>query len=544
MSATTNVQQFRLPDLGEGLTEAALVQWLVAVGDVVTVDQAVAEVETAKSVVELPTPYAGVVTALNGEPGDVIAVGTPVLDIGAEGAASATGSDAGAEGAAGGMTGNVADGVGEDVTELEAYRQEERAGSGSGNVLIGYGTSADASPARRRRRAAGPAGAARPTAGSSVVRPNGSAASALSGLAPSGSAVSASAPSGLAPSGSSLSASAPSTSAPEGSSPLVPSAGTPAELGGGSGSRRVLAVRSPLVRRLARDLGVDLHAVAGSGSDGVITRADVMRAADGAAAGAAAGASAGSGASVVSETSVAAGTSVARPLQVLTREPLSMLRRTVGAKLSASRSEIPEATVWVDVDATELWNLRPRMTRGGAKPPSLTALIARFVVLALGEFPLLASQLTPAADELVTFDGVNLGIAADTERGLMVPHIARADRLSVQELDTELRTLAEAARLGRTAPERLRGSTFTLNNYGSFGVDGSAAIINHPEVAILGIGRIIEKPWVVDGAVVPRRIAQLSLVFDHRVCDGGYAAGFLRHVAGSIEDPLALYAEL
>lgn len=467
MSATPQTQQFRLPDLGEGLTEAALVQWLVSVGDVVAVDQAVAEVETAKSIVELPTPYAGVVTALNGEPGDVIPVGTPVLEIGAgasdsetSGSQASIGPDAGAE----------------DATELEAYREEERAGSG--NVLIGYGTSGHASPARRRRRTA---------------------------------------------------ASVALTAAPA----AAPAPDATTEVPIGLGERRAIAVRSPLVRRLARDSGLALAAIVGTGPDGVITRADVLRAADDVApVPPAAGARGGAEASFPDT------------LQVQRREPLSMLRRAVGAKLTASRSEIPDATVWVDVDATDLWNLRPRMTQGEVKPPSLTALIARFVLFALAEYPLLASQLSPSGDELITFDGVNLGIAADTERGLMVPHIPRADALSVRELDTQLRALAETARTGRTAPERLRGSTFTLNNYGSFGVDGSAAIINHPEVAILGIGRMIEKPWVVDGAVVPRRVVQLSLVFDHRVCDGGYAAGFLRHVAGSIEKPLALYAEL
>ncbi|KAE8764983.1 dihydrolipoamide acetyltransferase family protein [Georgenia thermotolerans] len=459
MSATLHTQQFRLPDLGEGLTEAALVQWLVAVGDVVAVDQAIAEVETAKSVVELPTPYAGVVTALHGVPGDLIPVGTPVLEVRTErpattASSAATGPTAGAE----------------DTTEIEAHRKEERAGSG--NVLIGYGTSAHPSPARRRRRAAAPA---------------------------------------------------------------APGA-TTARTDDGPGA---IAVRSPLVRRLARDLGVELASITGTGTDGVVTRADVLRAADGAQP-----AVPGQPAAPEGAAAPVAAISVPTDLEVVAREPLSMLRRTVSARLSASRSEIPEATVWVDVDATAMWELRPRMARGDRQAPSLTALVARFVLLALAEYPLLASRLNEAGDEIMTFDGVNLGIAADTDRGLVVPHVPRADRLSVRELDEQLGALAESARAGRTPPERLRGSTFTLNNYGSFGVDGSAAIINHPEVAILGIGRIIERPWVVDGAIVARRIVQLSLVFDHRVCDGGYAAGFLRHVAGSIENPLGLYAEL
>jgi pyruvate dehydrogenase E2 component (dihydrolipoamide acetyltransferase) len=231
-------------------------------------------------------------------------------------------------------------------------------------------------------------------------------------------------------------------------------------------------------------------------------------------------------------------------LPVLSRERMSPLRKAVSAKLSRSRAEIPEATVWVDVDATELWNLRAQMAPEGGKAPSLTALVARFTLIALAEFPLLASRLSDDASEIITVEGVNLGIAADTDRGLMVPVIPRAHELNVEQLDAALRELAQTARAGRTAPEALRGSTFTLNNYGGFGVDGSAPIINHPDVAMLGIGRILERPWVVDGQIVARRIAQLSLVFDHRVCDGGYAAGFLRRVVELIEHPLRAYGRI
>ncbi|HWU28226.1 MAG TPA: dihydrolipoamide acetyltransferase family protein, partial [Microbacterium sp.] len=231
-------------------------------------------------------------------------------------------------------------------------------------------------------------------------------------------------------------------------------------------------------------------------------------------------------------------------LAVLSRERMSPLRKAVSAKLSRSRAEIPEATVWVDVDATELWNLRAQMAPEGGKAPSLTALIARYALIALAEYPLLASRLSEDATEIISFEGVNLGIAADTDRGLMVPVIPKAHGLSVEELDAALRELAATARAGGMPPERLRGSTFTLNNYGGFGVDGSTPIINHPDVAMLGIGRMIERPWVVDGSIVARRIAQISLVFDHRVCDGGYAAGFLRRVVELIEHPLRAYGRV
>ncbi|MBN8423993.1 2-oxo acid dehydrogenase subunit E2 [Microbacterium esteraromaticum] len=513
---TTTASVFRLPDLGEGLTEAALVQWLVQVGDEISTDQAVAEVETAKSVVELPSPFAGTVTALHGQAGETIAVGAPVLEVSSpaassrhEGSPSAPegsppthgGSEnagsAGAESVLSDPSWEGTDEAGDKpgAAEKEAYRAEERAGGadtkgadagGSGNVLIGYGTTERSSSGRRRARAV---------------------------------------PRSQTP--------APVASAPVADAPAPPAAE--------AAPRRTVAVRSPLVRRLARDLGVDVHTITGTGSDGAITRGDVLRAAvDGAVDGAAAPVASATPASAP----VASAVSPSDALAVTSREKLSPLRKAVSAKLTRSRSEIPEATVWVDVDATRLWQLRAEMASEGERAPSLTALVARFTVLALAEYPLLASRLSDDADEILSFDGINLGVAADTDRGLLVPVIARAHELSVGELDAQLRELADAARSGRMPPERLRGSTFTLNNYGSLGVDGSAAIINHPDVAILGIGRMIERPWVIDGAIVARRIAQLSLVFDHRVCDGGYAAGFLRRVVEMIEHPLHAYRRI
>ncbi|MEV4774074.1 dihydrolipoamide acetyltransferase family protein [Microbacterium sp. LWH12-1.2] len=470
--STLTTHVFRLPDLGEGLTEAGLVQWLVAVGDTIATDQPIAEVETAKSVVELPSPFAGVVTALHGEAGDTIDVGAPVLEVAdaAPAAASRSLSERSET--------KRADPAHEHG-EHEAYREEERAGSG--NVLIGYGTSERSAKGRRRRVSA--AAAVPPE----VVEP---AVVETQQVDPDASALDA---------------------------------------------RRPVAVRSPLVRRLARDLGLDVHAIAPTGPDGAITRADVLRAAvDHAVDG------------VATHHRVADPASLGEVdgLPIRSRERMSPLRKAVSAKLTRSRSEIPEATVWVDVDATALWELRAQMAPEGGKAPSITALIARFVLLALEDYPVLASRLSETGEELISFDGVNLGVAADTERGLMVPVIPRAHALSVEQLDAALRELSATARAGAMPSDRLRGSTFTLNNYGGLGVDGSAAIINHPDVAILGIGRIMERPWVVEGQIVARRIAQLSLVFDHRVCDGGYAAGFLRRVTELIEHPLRAFGRV
>ena len=480
--ATLASQVFRLPDLGEGLTEAELVRWLVAVGDEIAVDQAVAEVETAKSIVELPSPYAGTVRALHGRPGEALKVGAPVLEVGTPGEPEGAVRDAAAAGSGSGS------GSGGLSVELQAHRAEEQAGSG--NVLIGYGTSEHPGAVRRRPRRQSPTadpgrGAAQTPARDAAQLPARDAAQ--------------------------LPARDPGGVAPEATASVSPPP-----------SRT--AVRSPLVRRLARDLGIDVTTIAATGKDGAVTRADVLR---------------------------AAGTAPPAPtgdpvevdgLTVVSRERMSMLRRAVSAKLRRSRAEIPEATVWVDVDVTDLWRMRSGMAGAGQHPPSFTAILARYVLLALEDYPLLAGRVD--GEVIVQFDGVNLGVATDTDRGLVVPVIPRADRLAIADLDASLRSLAADARGGVLPPERLTGSTFTLNNYGSFGVDGSAAIINHPEVAILGIGRVRERAWAVDGELAVRRIAQLSLVFDHRICDGGYAAGFLRRVVDALESPLSLYGRL
>ncbi|MBX9245220.1 2-oxo acid dehydrogenase subunit E2, partial [Actinotalea ferrariae] len=221
-------------------------------------------------------------------------------------------------------------------------------------------------------------------------------------------------------------------------------------------------------------------------------------------------------------------------LAVGQRVPLRGVRRTVATRLARSRQEIPEATTWVDVDATRLVELRASLS----EPPGLLALVARFVIAGLARFPELNSWVDVDGEEIVHLAGVNLGIATQSDRGLVVPVVRGAHALRTRDLDTEIRRVTTAAREGRATTTDLTGGSFTLNNYGGFGVDGSAAIINHPEVAILGLGRILPRPWVVDGEIVVRHIAQLSLVFDHRVCDGGTAGGFLRFVADAIESPL------
>jgi pyruvate dehydrogenase E2 component (dihydrolipoamide acetyltransferase) len=225
------------------------------------------------------------------------------------------------------------------------------------------------------------------------------------------------------------------------------------------------------------------------------------------------------------------------------RVPLRGLRRATADKLTRSRREIPEATVWVDVDATGLLATRAALnTKATGQPVSLLALFARFTVLALRGYPELNAHLD--GDEIVIPGHVHLGFAAQTDRGLIVPVVRDAHRLSARDLSAALTSRTAAARAGRLGPAELTGGTITINNYGVFGVDGSAAIINHPEVAIIGLGRIIDRPWVVDGQLAVRKITELTLAFDHRVCDGGTAGGFLRQLADYIEDPVAALGDL
>jgi pyruvate dehydrogenase E2 component (dihydrolipoamide acetyltransferase) len=317
---------------------------------------------------------------------------------------------------------------------------------------------------------------------------------------------------------------------------------------------------------MARDAKVDLHALTGSGAGGVITRGDVeaaitRRDVEGAIA-------RGDAEAAITEDGPARSSRPPQPgpetasrsagpslvavggvdsrvgLPELRRVPMSGFRKAVAATLSRSRAEIPEATTWVDVDATELVELRESLRTATDPGPGLLALMARFVVAGLQKYPELNGFVDTEREELVQYDGINLGLAAQTERGLVVPAIAGAHAMTMRGLDAEIRRLTASARDGRLTAHELSCGTFTLNNYGSFGVDGSAAIINHPQVAILGVGRIIDRPWVVNGEITVRKLTQLSLVFDHRVCDGGLAAAFLRFVADAFEHPTSAFADL
>lgn len=520
------VREFTLPDLGEGLTEALIVRWLVEVGDVVTVDQLVVEVETAKAMVEVPCPYGGVVTARFGEEGTELPVGAPLLTVAvpaAEGPAEAVPSAPAAGSTAGGGNGG---------------------GEGSGNVLVGYGTGA---PTARRRRI-------RPSGGIAPVGAGGAAGRAASAAAPNGAAVG---PAVTANGG--LAAGQPVGAAAGPAGPRHRPAGEPGTSGGhgvpdgtahaevDAGGAEPVPVISPLVRRLAREHGIDLRRLRGSGPEGLILRADVEVAVREAAEAPltpsgvpTAGQAAASGAQASAGVG-AAGFGLPAEEQ---RIPLRGLRGAVADKLSRSRTEIPDATCWVDADATELLAARAAMNAAGGPKVSLLALLARICTAGLARFPELNSTVDPAAREIVRLPGVHLGFAAQTDRGLVVPVVRDAHTLNAEQLGAEMARLTETAREGRLSPAELTGGTFTLNNYGVFGVDGSTPIINHPEAAMLGVGRIVAKPWVHQGELAIRQVVQLSFTFDHRVCDGGTAGGFLRYVADCVEQPSVLLRTL
>ncbi|MHA7283439.1 dihydrolipoamide acetyltransferase family protein [Arthrobacter sp. TMS2-4] len=543
----SGLQVFALPDLGEGLTEAELVSWLVAEGDTVAVDQPIAEVETAKSVVEVPSPFAGTVAVLHGRPGEVLDVGAPFLSVRPEGSAGAapTAHTAGTGAAdTADITADTDTATDAVIDAAAAELREEAgvpaaatgsagdastAGGGSGNVLIGYGTPGGLTGGRTRPRKGRTQGAV--------------AASAPASAAPVAATPTVAAPHALAATDSGTSS--PAAKAATDGRPAAPSTAAAPDLGVAP------TCVSPLVRKLARDNGIRLADLHGSGENGLILRRDVEQAV---AVRTAASPDRGDpvdavpGAAPATAHASAAEVDSRSGLAVLERTPLRGVRRTIAEAMTRSRREIPEATVWVDVDATALVDLREAMKRRTPDAvPGLLAFVARFVVAGLARYPELNSRIVTGDDgaqEIVRVDGVNLGIAAQTERGLVVPSVRRADTLSARGLDAEIRRLAALAREGRATPSDLSSGTFTLNNYGVFGVDGSAAIINYPESAILGVGRIIDRPWVVDGQLAVRKVTELTLAFDHRVCDGGTAGGFLRFVADAIENPGGLLADL
>jgi pyruvate dehydrogenase E2 component (dihydrolipoamide acetyltransferase) len=475
-------RQFKLPDVGEGLTEGEILQWLVAVGDTVTVNQPLCEVETAKAAVELPSPYAGTVTELLFDAGTMVDVGTPIItiDVGGGGApeqaAPATAADA--EPAAG-LIGGPAPG-------------------GRTSVLVGYGPRNN--EGRRRPRRTGTAVAARatelpdthppllPTAPDARTKP------VRHGGLEVGRQAEAHAQHGDA---------------------------APAQVAA-PGQRRPRPLAKPPVRKYAKDLGVDLTTVTGTGNGGVITRADVD-------------AAVASGAAVVEGPFGGAATGGREQ-----RIPIKGVRKHTAAAMVASAFTAPHVTEFLTVDVTRTMKLRARLAArpelAGVKVSPLL-FVAKALLLAVRRHPMVNSSWDEAAQEIVVKDYVNLGIAAATPRGLVVPNIKDAGRLSLAELAGALAELTATAREGKTPPADMAGGTITITNVGVFGVDTGTPILNPGESAILAFGAVREMPWVHKGRVVPRQVTQLALSFDHRIIDGELGSRFLSDIGALLHDP-------
>lgn len=438
-------QTFPLPDVGEGLTEAEIVTWLVAPGDTVVLNQVVCEIETAKSLVELPSPFEGVVTELLAQVGETVPVGEGILRISTGPASEEAGDPSAADdSAAEGDRPAGATGASDHLPADEG-----------GAVLVGYGTVA---PAKSRRR--------------------GGRSSSLAAASASQSALEAAASAGV--------------------------------------------VAKPPIRKLAKDLGVDLSELVGTGRGGEILREDVLRATakDG----------------LFREAS--------KPQQLEEREqrfPVKGVRKVIAENMVASKFSAPHVSVFVDVDATRTMEYVKRLKQlsqfDGVKVSPLL-IFSKALIWAVRRNPEVNASWTD--EEIIVHNYVNLGIAAATPRGLVVPNIKDAQNLSLIELAQAIQQLTETARLGRTQPAEMQAGTITITNFGVFGIDFGTPILNPGEAGILAMGSIRQKPWVVEGQVLPRYVTTVGGSFDHRVVDGDIVSRFVADVASVLEEPALL----
>ncbi|MFI2703881.1 dihydrolipoamide acetyltransferase family protein [Cellulosimicrobium composti] len=484
-------EKFNLPDAGEGLTEAEIVQWHVAVGDAVTVNQTIVEIETAKSLVELPSPYTGVVSEILAPEGTTVEVGVPIIVVDTDPA-----GDAPAAPSAPAAT--VPDGA--DAPAAPGAEAAAPAASGSGSVLVGYGT-VEPGTARRRRRAAEPAPAA-----PAATAPAAPAATAPASPAP---------------------AARPAPSAPPAPAPR---AATPTSAPAAHVHLPVLA--KPPVRKLAKDLGVDLASVAGTGPGGIVTREDVQAHHE--------RAQAQPLATYADDDQPWLASGAVTPDGRQTRVPVKSVRKRTAEAMVTSAFTAPHVTVFHTVDVTRTMRLvrTLRDDREFADVRVTPLLVtAKALLLAVRRHPEINASWDDAAQEIVYKHYVNLGIAAATPRGLVVPNIKDAHRLDLHGLAGEIADLTATARAGRTSPADMSDGTITITNVGVFGIDTGTPILNPGEAAILAFGAIREQPWVHKGKIRKRWVTQLALSFDHRLVDGELGARVLADVARVLEDP-------
>ncbi|QHO70462.1 dihydrolipoamide acetyltransferase family protein [Marisediminicola antarctica] len=512
------VKTFALPDLGEGLTESELVAWRVDVGDSVELNQIIAEVETAKALVELPSPFAGEIGRLYVDPGATVRVGAPIVDFEVADAGGGPGSGAGAGGAgagagagggpgsgagAGGAAGSGADAGGGPGSGAGAGGAGSGAGAGGGGaevpaasasaaaerepVLVGYGPPVEGGARPQRKARPSLAHRAAPAGGEAAASPSAS----------------------------------PSIAAPE--------PGPEAELGAGSAVPRR---STPPVRKLAHDLGVDLTTLEGTGEDGLITREDVLAASAN-----------HPGPDARLDAGPDAGLATAAPAGTAPREmrtPIQGVRKLTAEAMVRSAFTAPHATEFLSIDVTPsvelLERLRASRAFAGRRLTMLT-IVAKALCVAVGRNPAVNAHWDEQAQEIVTFGYVNLGIAAATPRGLMVPNIKDAETLDLVALAEALEELVDTAKAGRTGQDALTGGTVSITNIGVFGIDAGTPILNPGEAAILAIGAVRRTPWEHRGEVALRRVCTLSLSFDHRLVDGAQASRFLADIGTILSDP-------
>ena len=483
------IKEFRLPDLGEGLTESEILNWKVGVGDTVSLNQVIAEVETAKAVVELPSPFAGVIKELHEQPGTIVEVGKPIVSFEV---ADDAGQAPSAPGDPAASAGEARQAAGEDMAA--APRREPN--------LVGYGAVVESAgrPARRPRNF--------PVAGRAETGP------VETGPVENGPAESGPVESGRV----------------ERQAPVLEPAETPRTETGPAETTAERPRSTPPVRKLAKDLGVDLARVSGTGPQGLITREDVQHFMDGQAA------DAGARGPVATQPAAVQAGQGARE----TRTPIKGVRKFTAAAMVQSAFSAPHATEFLTVDVTPAMELLARLRDSrdfaGYKLTPLT-LAAKAVLIALRRSPALNSRWDEENQEIVTFNYVNLGIAAATPRGLTVPNIKDADALSLVQLAEALAVLAETARAGRTPPADLSGGTISITNIGVFGIDAGTPILNPGEAAILALGAVRRMPWEYRGEIALRQVMTLSLSFDHRLVDGEQGSRFLADVGAILADP-------
>ncbi|MEN9343179.1 MAG: hypothetical protein RIR24_766 [Actinomycetota bacterium] len=452
---------FNLPDVGEGLTEAEIVSWKVKPGDRVAVNQIIVEIETAKSLVELPCPFEGVVAELFAKEGETVEVGRPIISATvSDGAVGATATASIAV-----VSPEIAQSAHEAVAEAAASLSKEE----TMKPLVGYGVSNHAGQSRRRVRPAEPV---------PVVAPQTSAI------------------------------------------PVIPGAPATGLISVVSSGDQVIA--KPPIRKLAKDLGVDISKVVATGMAGEVTREDVLGGAQ--------------QASVFRNL-----TTPEPPTEREERIPVKGVRKAIASAMVKSAFSAPHVSIFVDVDATRTMEyvkrLRASTDFAGVKVTPLL-IMAKAMIWAVRRNPTVNSTWTD--EEIIVHNFVNFGVAAATPRGLIVPNIKDADQMSMLELAKAIEQLAATAREGKTTPADMANGTITITNIGVFGVDTGTPILNPGEVGIVALGSIRPKPWVVNNEIVIRQVTTIGATFDHRVVDGDVASRFVQDVASVMEEPALL----